>query len=48
MNIMRVIPVDEPSPKSLKNIFSEILLPKHSNQKLAILGHRMRSKRQRS
>lgn len=32
MKIVRVIPVDEPSPKSLKNIFSEIVPSKHANR----------------
>ena len=36
MNIMRVIPVDEPSPKSLKNIFSEFLPSNHTNYELSI------------
>ena len=37
MNIFRVIPVDEPSPKSLKNVFSEIFPSNHTNYELTVI-----------
>ena len=47
MNIFRVIPVDEPSPKSLKNVFSQILPFDHMNYELpkSRIRYRMRSPR---